>query len=421
MPTTRQQAVKGEAKAGDIPAKTTSIRRSEAAKEVEEEARKLDAEKEKKSAKKEDIGDKRAAEDVKTDVETKREEPPIKKAKRDVEDFAGEPTSGGKYTYQAGTIERGHIYFFYRPKVQQEGARDISEVKNFHMLLVPRPPEFATHTKPRSKINKEENENAAMRAVAPGADAVPAPEPVDQPKKHFRLVTIGKKHLPDPESGGKGRGRKETFWATVTAVGDNLHNLEEGLGEKTYETKTRGTRHEEPARLAARGAYAIVNNDASVPSKRETHFGYYISHPSEVGEVQEELGIGKASSFVMQVKNPLAPNTGEQRMTGKGADYPKEIMRDVFGEGGAKGRESYGLRFAPCHTPELLDYKGAQLLLIAARGGEEGLETSLGEGRGKALEEAEEKESKESIEQVFRELDRDASAYPAEPLEGQWI
>lgn len=38
-----------------------------------------------------------------------------------------------------------------------------------------------------------------------------------------------------------------------------------------------------------------------------------------------------------------------------------------------------------------------------------------------ALEEVEEKESNESIEQVFRELDRDASAYPAEPLEGQWI
>jgi hypothetical protein len=70
----------------------------------------------------------------------------------------------------------------------------------------------------------------------------------------------------------------------------------------------------------------------------------------------------------------------------KGAQYPEWIMRDVFGMGGgagSKGREAYGLRFASCETPELLDYVGTQLLLIAAREGVEGLETSLGEGRGK--------------------------------------
>ncbi|ESK88233.1 hypothetical protein Moror_5493 [Moniliophthora roreri MCA 2997] len=38
---------------------------------------------------------------------------------------------------------------------------------------------------------------------------------------------------------------------------------------------------------------------------------------------------------------------------------------------------------------KLLDYEGAQLLFIAAREGEEGLETSLGDGRGNALGEHE--------------------------------
>ena len=66
----------------------------------------------------------------------------------------------------------------------------------------------------------------------------------------------------------------------------------------------------------------------------------------------------------------------------KGAEYPEDIMVDVFGKGGRKGRENYGLRFAPCERPELLNYEGAQLLFIAARDGEEGLEESLGEGRG---------------------------------------
>lgn len=140
-----------------------------------------------------------------------------------------------------GTIERGHIYFFYRPRVQMEEAHSLDDVKNLHMLFVPRPPEFAMHVKTSgSKVDNEDDEDVEMKVLAPGADAVPAHEELDEPKKRFRLITVGKKQLPDPEQGGSGKGRKETFWATVTSVGDDLHSLEQGLGEKTYETKTRG-------------------------------------------------------------------------------------------------------------------------------------------------------------------------------------
>jgi hypothetical protein len=303
-----------------------------------------------------------------------------------------------------GTIERGHIYFFYRPKVQVEEAHSIDDVRNLQMLLIPRPPKYLVQSeseKPAEGEKKEPDENAEMEVVAPGADAVPAPAAVGDAEQHYRLFVVGKKRLPDSEAGGggKGKGRKQTFWATAAAVGDDLQSLERGLGEKTYETKTRGmfrffcfsqihklrystgTRHQEPARLAARGAYAIVNNEADVPSRRTTHFGYYISHPEEMGEVQETLGIKKAAAYVMQVKNPLAPATIPGMHT-KGAPYPEGILKDVFGKG-ERGRESYGLRFTGCEVPELLDYKGAEVILIATKEGEEGLETSLGEGRGK--------------------------------------
>ena len=148
-----------------------------------------------------------------------------------------------------------------------------------------------------------------------------------------------------------------------------------------------GTRRQGPARLAARGAYAIVNSQSGPPSSRETHVGYHLSHPSpdEYGEVQEALGIHEASSFVVQVKNPNAPNTAGARVGLSGsrtANFPHEIMREVFGAGGHKGKENFGLRFATVEQREMLDYEGAELLLIAARSGEEGLETSLGEGRG---------------------------------------
>ncbi len=100
-----------------------------------------------------------------------------------------------------------------------------------------------------------------------------------------------------------------------------------------------------------------------------------------MGEVQQDLGIEIASSYVLQVKNPLAPAMAPGQSNAKGAQYPESILKSVFGRG-SKGRELYGLRFASCQTPELLDYEGAQLLLIGARGGEEGLETSLGDHRG---------------------------------------
>ncbi|KAI0660640.1 hypothetical protein C8Q70DRAFT_976983 [Cubamyces menziesii] len=330
--------------------------------------------------------------------------------------------------YQAGTIERGHIYFFYRPKVELEEAHSMDDVQRFYMLLVPRPPQFAMHTDNQGSAQaKNDDEEQEMNLIESGADAVPAPEPKGQTKKRFRLLIIGKKGLPDPDAGGgKGGGRKQVFWATVATVSDDLKKLEEGLGPKTYETKTRGTRHQAAARLAARGAYAIVNNEAArTPSQRETHFGYHLSHPDDehFGEVQETLGIHKASSFVLQVKNPLAPPSGPAQVglpKGKRAEYPEEIMTGVFGKGGHRGRESYGLRFASVERQELLDHEGAELLFIAARSGEQGLETSLGEGRGHALEEVEKDESKETMDEVMKEIAMDDGKIPADPLEGEW-
>ncbi|KAL4069790.1 hypothetical protein V8B97DRAFT_1969274 [Scleroderma yunnanense] len=357
--------------------------------------------------KKEEGSEKRDDEQViepKTE-ERETEEIPAKKARTGEEEAQ-------RYSFHEGVIERGHVYFFYRPKVQHEEVHDIDDVKNFHMLLVPRPPEFSIHiTGETSQAGTDE-----MKLIPEGADAAPAEETKDQPKKHFRLITVGKKHLPDP-------GEKGVFWASVTAVGDELHKLEKGLGERSYQTKTRGERHEGPARLAGRGVYAIVNTRGKTPSRNETHLGYHLSHPSEAGEVQQELGIYTASSFVLQVKNPgVEPGSFGQRIglpAWRRANYPEGIMTYVF-EKGTRGR-TYGLRFTPCKCIELLDYEGAELLLIAARSGVEGVDQSLGENRGEVLKEVGERESQEPTEDIFRELGMEKDAFPAEPIEGHWI
>ncbi|OCH89571.1 hypothetical protein OBBRIDRAFT_794158 [Obba rivulosa] len=415
MPTTRRQSAqeKGGAAAEEKP------------KVVPAKPRKAPARRSKKAEAA--VGEKREAEqEVEKEGDKTVEQPPAKKAKAEDEpepEAMEKPAeTGKKHTYQAGTIERGHIYFFYRPKVQIEEAESVDDIQRFYMVLVPRPPEFSTASGSTAKTSGGGDEEQEMNLIQPGADAVPAPEPTNKTKKRFRLIVLGKKSLPDPD---KGRGRGNIFWATVATVGEDLLKLQEGLGPREYETKTRGHRTVSAARIAARGAYALVNNDARTPSQRETHLGYHLSHPDpeHIGEVQAELGIHEASSFVVQVKNPLAPPTGEQRVglsEERRAHYPEEILRDVFGKGGARGREDFGLRFASVETPELLNYEGAELLFIAARSGDSGLEQSLGEGRGEALHEVEEKESKVDIEKVLKELAMDTDKIPSDPLEGQW-
>ncbi|KAJ7189068.1 hypothetical protein C8R46DRAFT_879053 [Mycena filopes] len=312
----------------------------------------------------------------------------------------------------AGTTERGHIYFFFRPRVETDAPEDLDDVKNLHMLLVPGPPKFSVDA---PTDDRKLGEDSEMEVLARGADAVPAAAELDSSGKHYRLVTLGKKTLPDPDTRG---GRKQTFWATVTAVGDDLDALERGMGEKTYETKTRGTRHDPPARLAARGCYALVNNDADKASQERTYLGYSLSHPapdSDFGPVQTALGIARAAAFVLQVKNPQA--TGG--LGTKDVRYPDAIMEGVFGRG-TKGREPAGLKFAPCAKPTMLDYVGVELLLVAVRGGEAGLEESLGEGRGEALTEAGESDEVLSAEEIFRELWGEQGEVP-EALGGECI
>ncbi|KAF8560173.1 hypothetical protein OG21DRAFT_1502510, partial [Imleria badia] len=312
---------------------------------------------------------------------------------------------------QLGVVERGHVYFFYRPKVQHEQVHSIDDVKNLHMLLVPRLPKFSVY-------DDQPTSSSGETLLPEGADVAPAPETLDRPQKHYRLLTIGKKRLPESEGG------HQVFWATVTAVGDDLHAVERGFGEKTYETKTRGVRHEGPVRLAGRGVYAIVNNKGRVPSSDATHLAYHLTHPSSPGAVQEGLGIHTASSFVLQVKNPLAdaPEYGQRAglPPERRARYPDAILDHIF-ERGSRGRHEYGLRFTTCRSIELLEYEGAELLMIGARAGVAGSDATLGEHRGEALKEVGETESQEAMDDVFRELAADKGTFPAEPLEGQWI
>jgi len=120
---------------------------------------------------------------------------------------------------------------------------------------------------------------------------------------------------------------------------------------------------------------------------------------------------------MIQVKNPLAPTGGDQRVgppPSRRAGYPDEIMSEIFGRG-TKGRASYGLRFASCERAELLDYEGAELLLIAAKEG-----TELGEGTGQGkLNDLSGLDIDNRL--LFASIAMDNDVISPDALEGHWI
>ena len=108
-------------------------------------------------------------------------------------------------------LERGNIYFLYRPKVQEadsepDPAEGPGDVQNLYLVLKPQ-------------------------------------------GGKFRLINIGRDRLPDID-------RHERNWGFVEMIATSGKEIEEALREETYPTKTRGERLRPAARPAGEGVYA---------------------------------------------------------------------------------------------------------------------------------------------------------------------
>jgi len=173
-------------------------------------------------------------------------------------------------------LERGNIYFFYRPKLGETSPEAESEIQRFQMVLHPRD------------------------------------------KRTYRLITVGRKHLPDTSG--------ERTWGFVSKVGHNPEEVESELDPTRYQTKTRGERVEPAARPAGEGVYAIVDHD------RHTHLAYALELPKKPGEVQKDLDIEESGSFIVSVKNPGKPSPPGAGLARKQkAEYPRKLQ-ERFGE-----------------------------------------------------------------------------------------
>jgi len=276
-------------------------------------------------------------------------------------------------------LEKGLIYFFYRPKVEHEEVHGPDDVQKLYILLWPAAP----------SILQDEKE---MKHTE-GKTGVGEPE---------RLIVIPKKKLPDVQ-----HHKHEKLFGFVEKVSRRIEDIDAQLEPETYTTKTRGERHVAGARPLGEGVYAIVKHHTG-----DVHLVYVLELPDEPTEVQRAFNIAKEGSYVLMVKNPELPSgNGSFLKPEKKAHYPAELMKHFIGKTGIQ------LRFTAA-VPAMLDYPGTELLFIGAS---DDLKTELGHA-GEYVEELEHVDARKiTSDKIWKELHLSKKEHPGGAvLKGKW-
>src|SRR5687767_4108208 len=129
-------------------------------------------------------------------------------------------------------LQKGNIYFFYRPKVNQKEA-----AQRFFFVLQP------------------QNQNK------------------------FQLLIVGKKQLPSTE--------KDNYFLFLEAIKNNKEDLLSSLNEKHYSTKTRGEQTLPVSRCLGAGKFLLANHH------NHTHFIYQLTNPTKIKKIQQEFNLKK--------------------------------------------------------------------------------------------------------------------------------
>lgn len=173
-------------------------------------------------------------------------------------------------------LERGDIYFLYRPVVNHEEVRSWRDISRLFIVLRPWEP------------------------------------------CRYRLLVVGHKRLPDPEQHNR-------FWAFVWRVFQDRDALNAALGEEEYATKTRGVRKVPAVRPVAEGIFAVVRHG------EHTHLAYVLELPRQAGPAEHALNIRREASYIIAVKNPTAPTPPNAGLDPEHeAHFPKHLL-EKFG------------------------------------------------------------------------------------------
>ena len=177
-------------------------------------------------------------------------------------------------------MEKGIIYFFFRGRVGIDEPSDVNEVARSYIVLRPIP-------------------HGAKLGDGPMGD-----------DGKNRVLALPKKVLP--------KSPKDRFMVFVDKANSGLEDIKkEFLSASDYVTKTAGTRHTPPATPIGEGVYAITSTG------RETHLAYILTLPSEITEVQKDIGLDRRGSFVTSLKNPQYSGPANAQLP-EGPKFPQE-------------------------------------------------------------------------------------------------
>ena len=179
----------------------------------------------------------------------------------------------------AEVLEKGDIFFFYRPKTKivddsSDGdVKSIDDIRRFFMVT-------ATTTTAANTENEQQQQQF---------DGTNSKTPKEEESQRYRLFVIGKKSLPEIRT--TEARRSERYWAKVGGIFENPQELSSELLSDEF-------RKGDAARPVGEGKYAIVKH------QDHAELAYVLEMPEEPGEAQRELGIEKEASYIVSIINP---------------------------------------------------------------------------------------------------------------------
>ncbi|CAD6341604.1 unnamed protein product [Miscanthus lutarioriparius] len=264
--------------------------------------------------------------------------------------------------------EKGEIFFFYRPKVDKNEAHSPDDVQRMYIVLRPESTggrgveeKQAPDSGKEGRKRHQQGDGGQGRNEEKGAEGGHGKEEVDiEEQPLLRLVVMGKKSLPDPAK------HSRPYWGYVELVTTKVQDIKDALKEEEYSTATRGKRHRPAARALGEGVYRILKHETSGGRGRSpqshTHLVYKLELRTRgAGEPQEAMNVAPEASFLVQVKNPDPPSGGRDGGGFRGLQSKRRAAFPAHLQGAFGSR-----RYAPADPPDLLNYEGCQLLLIAA-------------------------------------------------------
>jgi uroporphyrinogen-III synthase len=209
------------------------------------------------------------------------------------DDTAIEESSQREKKLPSSILEKGIIYFFTRNRVGIEDSDSVGDLQRTYFVLRPLPD---------------------------GAKLVDGAIPDEG---NNRLFALPKKTFP--------KSHRDRFMAFVEKTKTSIQDLKDNFFKGTeYDTKTAGTRHQQPVVTIGEGVYAITRTE-----DQSTHLAYALTIPTELGEVQKDLGLRSQGSFIVSIKNPERGGPANAQLP-KGPEFPKEYDMAQFNQGVAR-------------------------------------------------------------------------------------